>query len=75
MNQKGGLEIKPIRNREYLTDNKCQNIPDPIPTEQKLDNTFKLDDSGLDTTLVNNQSISSENSEKTSGFHSNFRPD
>ena len=39
LNQKGSLKIKPIRNREYLTDNKCQNIPDPIPTEQELDNT------------------------------------
>ena len=28
----------------------CQNIPDPIPTEQEFDNTFKLDDSGLDKT-------------------------
>ena len=37
-----------MRSREYLTDNKCQNIPDPIPTEQELDNTLKLDDSSLD---------------------------
>ena len=41
LNQKSNLKIKPIRNREYLTDNKCQNIPDPIPTEQELDNTLK----------------------------------
>ena len=54
LNQKGNLKIKPIRNREYLTDNKCQNIPDPIPTEQELDNTLKLDDSCLDKTLINN---------------------
>ena len=73
--QKGNLKIKPIRNREYSTDNKCQNIPDPIHTEQELDNTLKLDDSSLDKTLINNQSISSENSEKTSGFHSSFNPD
>ena len=45
LNQKGNLKIKPIRNREYLTDNKYQNIPDPIPTEQELDDTLKLDDS------------------------------
>ena len=44
LNQKGNLKIKPIRNREFLTDSKCQNIPDPIPTEQELDNTLKLDD-------------------------------
>ena len=75
LNQKGTLKIKPIRNREFLTDNKCQNIPDPIPTEQELDNTLKLDDSSLDKTLINNQNISSENSEKTSGFHSSFCPD
>ena len=50
-------------------------IPDPIPTEQELDNTLKLDDSSSDETLINNQSISSENSEKTSGFHSSFCPD
>ena len=75
LNEKGNLKIKPIRNREYLTDNKCQNILDPIPTEQELDNTLKLDDSSLDKTLISNQSISSENSEKTSGFHSNFCPD
>ena len=37
LNQKRSLKVKPIRNREYLTDNKCQNIPDPIPTEQKLE--------------------------------------
>ena len=75
MNEKGSLKINPIRNREYLTDNKCQNIPDPIPTDQELDDTFKLDDSCLYKTLINNQSISSENSEKTSGFHSRFCPD
>ena len=50
LNQKGNLKIKPIRNREYSTDNKCQNIPDPIPTDQELDNTRKLDDSSLDKT-------------------------
>ena len=50
LNQKGSFEIKPIRNREYLSNNKCQNIPDPIPTEQELDNTLKLDDSSLDKT-------------------------
>ena len=75
LNQKGSLKIKPIRNREYLTDNKCQNITDPIPTEQELDNTLKSDDSSLDKTLIDNQSISSENSEKTCGFHSSFCPD
>ena len=74
-NQKGSLKIKPIRNREHLTDNKCQNIPDPIHTEQELDNTFKLDDSSLEETLIINQSISSENSEKTRGFYSSFCPD
>ena len=57
LNQKGSLKIKPIRNGEYLTDNKCQNIPDPIPTEQELDNTLKLDDSSLDKTLINNKCI------------------
>ena len=50
LNHKGCLKIKPVRNREYLDDNKCQNIPDPIPTEQELDNTLKLDDSSLDKT-------------------------
>ena len=40
LNQKGNLKIKPIRNREYSTDNKCQNISDPIPTEQELDNSL-----------------------------------
>ena len=70
----GSLKIKPIRNREYLTDNKCQNIPDQIPTEQDLDNTFKLDDSSLDKTLINNQSISRKNSGKTKGFHSSCCP-
>ena len=75
LNQKGNLKIKPIRNREYSTDNKCQNIPDPVPTEQELDNTLKLDDSNLDKTLINNQNISRENSEKTSGFHLSFCPD
>ena len=75
LNQKGSLKIKPVRNREYLTDNKCQNIPNLIPTEQELDNTLKLDDSSLDKTLINNQSISRENSEKTCGFHSSFCSD
>ena len=74
MNQKRSLKIKPIRNREYLTD-KCQNIPDSIPTGQELDNTLKLDDASLDKTLINDHSISSENSDKTSGFHSSFCPD
>ena len=50
LNQKGSLKIKRIRNGEYLNDNKCQNIPNPIPTEQELNNTFKLDDSSLDKT-------------------------
>ena len=50
LNQKHSLKIKPIRNREYLTDNKWQNIPDPMPTEQELDNTLKLHDSSLDKT-------------------------
>ena len=50
LNQKACLKIKPVRNREYLADDKCQNIPDPIPTEQELDNTLKLDDSSLDKT-------------------------
>ena len=67
--------MKPVRNREYLADNKCQNIPDPILTEEELDNTLKLDDSSFDKTLINNQSISSENSEKPKGFHSIFCPD
>ena len=49
--------MKPIRNREYLTDNKCQNIPDPIPTKQELDNTFKIDDSGLDKTSYKSKYI------------------
>ena len=75
LNQEGCLKIKPVRNREYLAYNKCQNIPDPIPTEQELDNTLMLDDSSLDKTLNNNRSISSENSEKTSEFHSSFCPD
>ena len=74
LNQKGSLKIKPITNRESLNDNKCQNIPHLIPAEPELDNTLKLDDSSLDKTLINNQSISSENSEKTSGFHSSFCP-
>ena len=67
INQKDSLKIKPVRSREYLADNKCQNIPAPIPTEQELDNILKLDDSSLDKTLINNQSISSENSEKKYG--------
>ena len=75
LNQKGSLKRKPLRNREYLSDNKRQNIPDPTPTEQELDNTLKLDDSSLEKAQINNQSISSENSEKTSGFHSSFCPD
>ena len=50
LNQKGSLKIKPVRNRGYLSGNKCQNIPDPIPTEQELDNILKLDDSSLDKT-------------------------
>ena len=37
LNQTGSLKIKPLRNREYLADNKCQNIPGPIPTEKELD--------------------------------------
>ena len=37
--QKGCFKIKPVRNKEYLADNKCQKIPDPIPTEQELDST------------------------------------
>ena len=40
LNQKGSLKIKPVRNWEYLADNKCQNIPDRIPTEQELHNTW-----------------------------------
>ena len=68
LNQNGSLKIKPIRSREFSTDNKCQNISDPIPIEQELDNTLKLDDSSLDKTLINNQSISSENSGKPAGF-------
>ena len=75
LNQKGSLKIKPVKNREYLADNKCQNIPDPIPSEQELVNNLKLDDSSIDKTLTNNQSISSENSEKTSGIHSSFSSD
>ena len=74
LNQKGCLKTKPVRNREYLADNKCHNIPDPIPTEQELYNTLRLDDSSLYKTLINNQSISSENLEKTSGFYSTFCP-
>ena len=35
LNQKGSLKIKPVRSREYLADNKCQNIPDPIPIEHE----------------------------------------
>ena len=35
------------RNREYLADSKCLNIHDPIPTEEELDNTLKLDDSSF----------------------------
>ena len=46
-NRKGCLKIKPLRNREYLADNQFQNIPDPIPTEQELYNTFNLEDSSL----------------------------
>ena len=75
LKQKGSLKIKPVRSREYLADNKYKNIPDPIPTEQELDNTIKLGDLSLDKTLINNQSISSENSEKNSEFHSSFCPD
>ena len=46
LNQKDSLKIKEsIRNREHLADSKYQNIPDPIPTEQELDNTLKLDHS------------------------------
>ena len=76
LNQKSSLKIKePVRNGEYLADNKCQYIPDSIPTEQELDNILKLDDSSLDKTPINNQSVSSGNSEKTRRFHSSFCPD
>ena len=50
LNQKGSLKIEPVTSREHLSDNKCQNIPDPIPTEQELEKTLKLGDSSLDKT-------------------------
>ena len=51
LNQKGYLKIKePVRNIVYSADNKYQDIPDSIPTEQELDNTFQLHDSSLDKT-------------------------
>ena len=76
INQKRSLKMKkPAINREYLADNECQNILDPIPTGQEFDNTLKLDDSSLDKTLINIKSILSESSEKTRGFHSSFCPD
>ena len=60
--------------KENLVDNKQKGISNPFPAEQELDDTLQLDDSSLDKTLINDQSISSENSSKTSGFHSNFCP-
>ena len=37
--------------------------------------TLQLEDSRFDKTLINGRSLSSENSSKTSGFHSSFCPD
>ena len=66
-NQEGFVKIKgSVRIKENLAD-----IPDPISTEQELDNTLQLDGSSYKT-LINNQSISSENSGKTSESNSIF---
>ena len=34
-----------VKNRENSSDNKYQNISEPFPIEQELDNTLQLDNS------------------------------
>ena len=58
-----------------LVDNNYRDILNPFPAEQELDDTVELDDSLFYKSLINDRSISSENSSKTSGFHSSFCPD
>ena len=58
--------------KENLVDNKYKDIFNPFPADQELDDTLQLDYSILDKTLINNRSISSENSSKTTGFHFSF---
>ena len=73
--KKSPLKIKSVKDRENVSDNKYQKIPNPFPNEQELYNCLQLDDSSLDKTLIDTQSMLSENSGKSSRFHSSFCPD
>ena len=61
--------------KENLFNNKYKDIPNPFPAEQEMDDALQQDDSSLGKTLINDRSISSENSSETCGFYSSFCPD
>ena len=70
LNQIDSLKLKRSgKIKENLVDCKYKDISNTFPAEQELDNTLQLDDSRFDKTLINDRSISSEKSSKTSGFY------
>ena len=61
-NQIDALKLKRSHKiNENLVDNEFQDIFNSFPTEQEYDNTLQLDDSSLDKTLINTQSMLSKN--------------
>ena len=75
-NQIDSLKLKRSgKIKKNLVDYKYKDVLNTFSAEQELDNTLQLDDSRFDTTLINDRSISSENSSKTTGFYSSFCPD